>query len=488
TRFPTNRIKHNLHFILHYQYTITYMLNTHIQLLFYFLLICSYINAFIPFPVVGDGAQTSDSITHTEITQAGFIRCLARFFYDTRLKRNKYKGNKIKEQEYFTKEHTIDDLYKLAYPKYNEAEVELHSLPLKFILDFVMTENALVDFNPNTKKLSPAHFDSEAFINGSRRILQLRKIVVNDARNIKKDLTNARESLGRLLHTLQDFYSHSNWIEMGNTNINNLIGVKENIGSVADRNQATCTKNGCTKIEKKCTLLQQATFRTCPLIYYDCKNNILPEINNKKLLTSGYLFNQSNENHDPLSKPTTVEKCSHGGVIDDSSNVPAFGGINKDSNTLILSPHSNFHFKAVDLAIKATEQFFNNLRKDVGNKNFDRLFAINPTQAQHRDASNAVKNGTRFRVFTSFHSCSLKQDDSLLTDLKNWITKRIKMMKSILNDLFSDKKNLSLPTYNLSDLNVNVKDVNNVRAAPYLIEHGKIGRKKRFIDVLRNRQ
>ena len=65
-------------------------------------------------------------------------------------------------------------------------------------------------------------------------------------------MTNARESLGRLLHTLQDFYSHSNWIEMGNTNINNLIGVKENIGSVADRNQATCTKNGCTKIEKKC--------------------------------------------------------------------------------------------------------------------------------------------------------------------------------------------------------------------------------------------
>ena len=90
------------------------------------------------------------------------------------------------------------------------------------------------------------------------------------------------------------------------------------------------------------TLLQQVTFRTCPLIYCDCKNNILPEINNKKLLTSGYLFNQSNENHDPLSKPTNVEKCSHGGVIDDSSNVPAIGGINKDSNTLILSPHSNF--------------------------------------------------------------------------------------------------------------------------------------------------
>ncbi|CAF1058645.1 unnamed protein product [Rotaria sordida] len=445
------------------------MLNTHIQLLFYFLLTCSYINAFIPFPVVGDTAQTTDSITHTEITQAGFIRCLARFFYDTRLKRNKYKGNKIKEQEYFTKEHTIDDLYKLAYPKYNEAEVELHSLPLKFILDFVMTENALVDFNPNTKKLSPAHFDSEAFINGSRRILQLRKIVVNDARNIKKDLTNARESLGRLLHTLQDFYSHSNWIEMGNTNINNLIGVKENIGSVADRNQATCTKNGCTKIEKKCTFWQLVTLRTCPLVYYDCKNNILPEINNQKLLTSGYLFNQFGENNAPVNKPTNVEKCSHGGVLDDSSLVPAIGGINKDANSFTFSPHSNLHFQAVDLATKATEQILNDIRKDVGDNNFDRLFAINPTQAQCQAASDAVNNGKKFRFLTLFLSVSVNESDTLLMDLKNWITKRVNMIKSILSILFSGQKDLSIPTFDLSDLDINVKDVNNCRGAPFII-------------------
>ncbi|CAF2629525.1 unnamed protein product [Rotaria sp. Silwood2] len=464
------------------------MLTTHIKLLFYFIITCSYINAFIPYPVIGDGAHTSDSITHTEITQAGFIRCLTRFFYDTRIKPNKKKGNTINEQEYFTKKQTIDDLYKLAYPEYSQAQVELHSLPLKFTLDFVMTEDALVDFNTNTKKLSAAHFDSEAFINGSRRILQLRQIVVNDTRTTNKDLTNARQSLGRLLHTLQDFYSHSNWIEMGKTNINNLIGVKENIGSVAGQNQATCANNGCTKIEKSCTLWEQITFKTCPLVYYDCKNNILPQINKKKLLTSGYLFNQSNENHGPLNKPKNVQKCSHGGVIDDSSNVPAIGGINKDANTLILSPHSNLHFKAVDLAIKATEQFLNNLRKDIGDKNFDRLFIINPTQEQHQAASHAVKNGTRFRFFTSFLSVSSKQGDGLLTDLKHWITKRINMIKSILSGFFPGQKNLDIPTYDLSDLQVNVKDVNNFRAAPYIIESRNTGRKKRFIDVLRNRQ
>ncbi|CAF3487874.1 unnamed protein product, partial [Rotaria sp. Silwood2] len=142
----------------------------------------------------------------------------------------------------------------------------------------------------------------------------------------------------------------------------------------------------------------------------------------------------------------------------------------------------------VDLAIKATEQFLNNLRKDVGNDNFDRLFAINPTQVQRQAASNAVENGARFRFCTRFLSVSSKQSDSLLTDLKNWITKRINMIKSILSSLFSGQKNLDIPTYDLSDLGVNVKDVNNFRAAPYFIESGNTGRKKRFIDALRNRQ
>ncbi len=38
-----------------------------------------------------------------------------------------------------------------------------------------MTYDALVDFDSDTKKLSPAHFDSEAFVNGSRRIRKLRE-------------------------------------------------------------------------------------------------------------------------------------------------------------------------------------------------------------------------------------------------------------------------------------------------------------------------
>jgi len=89
------------------------------------------------------------------------------------------------------------------------------------------------------------------------------------------------------------------------------------------------------------SLWQLITLRNCPLVYYNCANNILPEINNQKLLTSGYSVNQHNENNDPINKPINVEKCSHGSVSDSSSHIPAIGGINKDANSLIFSPHSN---------------------------------------------------------------------------------------------------------------------------------------------------
>ena len=184
-------------------------------------------------------------------------------------------------------------------------------------------------------------------------------LVVNHTRNASRDLTHAREILGQSFHTLQDFYSHSNWVEMGRTDVNELIGFTETIGSIAAPNQATCTSDGCTRIEKACviplscsvvtwplssflqTLWQQASLGTCPLVYYDCHDNILPEINKQQILTSGYAANDLSENNEVLQKPPNVGKCSHGSVLDASSHLPAVGGINKDSYSLIFSPHSN---------------------------------------------------------------------------------------------------------------------------------------------------
>ena len=115
-------------------------------------------------------------ITHAEITEIAFIRSVARFFYDTRIHLiNQNHSKSVNEEEYFTNEYNVDDIYELAYPEYNSLQVAFYSLPLKFIIDSVITQNILVDFDDETKQISAAHFDSEQFVESSKRILRLRQ-------------------------------------------------------------------------------------------------------------------------------------------------------------------------------------------------------------------------------------------------------------------------------------------------------------------------
>jgi len=58
---------------------------------------------------------------------------------------------------------------------------------------------------------SSAHFDCEDFSGGQERLrLQIVAII---ARLNEGKISKAREALGQALHTVQDFYSHSNWVE-----------------------------------------------------------------------------------------------------------------------------------------------------------------------------------------------------------------------------------------------------------------------------------
>ncbi|CAF3644592.1 unnamed protein product, partial [Rotaria sp. Silwood2] len=68
--------------------------------------------------------------------------------------------------------------------------------------------------------------------------------------------------------------------------------------------------------------------------------------------------------------------------MDKTSHQVPIGGSKKDAMTSMFSPHYYLHIKAVQFAVEATERFFNDLRKDFGDTNFDRLFAINPTEVQ----------------------------------------------------------------------------------------------------------
>ncbi|XP_026856241.2 von Willebrand factor A domain-containing protein 7 [Electrophorus electricus] len=207
-------------------------------------------------------------------------------------------------------------------------------------LNQIYMQNGLVDRDFMTS--SPHHFSDEAFNEGHALISQGTAAI---KANIRKDsLQAARETLGRVLHTLQDFYSHSNWVELGNKRTYvNLIRPDLTIHNIADVNTSTCSDCATGT----------------------CSNPLLPSILNEKKLTSGYMGLASSY------KPKG--KCSHGGDADLSSTQNPRGGISKDER----HPHNvDFHNTAVSLATEASLELLEDIRGASGNNAYLRLMGI----------------------------------------------------------------------------------------------------------------
>ncbi|XP_056228230.1 von Willebrand factor A domain-containing protein 7-like [Seriola aureovittata] len=207
-------------------------------------------------------------------------------------------------------------------------------------LQEIYNQNGLVD--RDFVNSDPHHFNSEAFLQGRGLITEG---MVAIKANIRKDnFQAARETLGRVLHTLQDFYSHSNWVELGNTEpYINLIRPDRPLENLADVNTATC---------------RDCASGTCP-------NSILPNILNEKKLTSGYMGIYSS------TKPKS--KCSHGGAADLTSTTVPRGGINKDERR---SDNVAFHNAAVNAATAASLQLLEDIRLAAGDNDFLRMMGI----------------------------------------------------------------------------------------------------------------
>ncbi|XP_055004640.1 von Willebrand factor A domain-containing protein 7-like [Boleophthalmus pectinirostris] len=188
------------------------------------------------------------------------------------------------------------------------------------------------------------HFDDESFTGGRAIITELLQSVKASIKQENYDA--ARQKLGEMLHPLQDFYSHSNWVEIGNTAPNaNLIRLDTSIGNIAAPTRATCRNcNGD-----------------------DCKNNILEDIIEEKVLTSGYFGVV------PIVSTKPPGKCSHGGSVDQTSKIEPKGGINKDT---FGSSHGHLHTQAANLAIAATSQLLEDIRGAAGDKEFLQLMGI----------------------------------------------------------------------------------------------------------------
>ncbi|XP_071954218.1 von Willebrand factor A domain-containing protein 7-like [Antedon mediterranea] len=232
--------------------------------------------------------------------------------------------------------------------------------------------NENVDFDESSKKLPSAHFDAETFIESNNRLLRLRQeaIISIKAKNYKE----ARRKTGQLFHTLQDFYSHSNWIEMGNRQPHPSLGVPgSQIDNIADPNTETCDNCG---------------------LFGRCKNNILRTIISNNKLTSGYCSDQKNHKGEPVVKPNDVGKCSHGGPVDSSGIEYARGGINKDADSILISPHYYHHHEAAKVATKASEMILKDIRKVVGHREFVKYLGlhIGGTMCMVIDRTSSMRN------------------------------------------------------------------------------------------------
>ncbi|XP_072535233.1 von Willebrand factor A domain-containing protein 7-like [Salminus brasiliensis] len=242
---------------------------------------------------------------------------------------------------------------------------------LKSAISEIQLRNARVDIRYITD--SKYHFDDESFEEGRNLITQGVSLVKACLK--LKNYESARLQLGETLHTLQDFYSHSNWIELGNRSpYANLINPNLPLENLADKKTPTC--------------------QSC---ITDCTNNILNTIIKQKKLTSGYFSLIS------IFKPDG--KCSHGGTLDMTSRMEPTGGINKDDPE---ASHGSLHLVAADVATAASKDLLEGIRRSTNDIEFLRLMGISSsssvlcividTSASMADEIAEVKRVTSFII------------------------------------------------------------------------------------------
>lgn len=217
----------------------------------------------------------------------------------------------------------------------------------------VVKSNAAMDFLSSTRSDPVYHFDSERVDSSMGMLRQFWTQTLLSVR--AKEYQRARYSLGQLFHSLQDFYSHSNWVELGHRDIYlHLLQPEELAVPVAELDTPTCME--CFSLT--------------------CRNNLLSRLTKahqeSQLLTTGYFSSVPPKPHG---------KCSHGGVLDSSRSLGAKGGINKDSTSPLFSPHHYLHKEAARVATEATLTVLRDLRDTVGHKTFLNLFSVDQAPA-----------------------------------------------------------------------------------------------------------
>ena len=300
---------------------------------------------FVPTKLVEYGLREGydSAVTHADMTRGAILYVAANVLRDNPNTDNEGSSKRISSLSSLDEESLITAYYGQSWLT-SEFENAIGA---------IQDANIEVDFGEE-KTLAAAHFHSEQFHSGQERLIALRQNVVSSI--LAGNFDVARTHTGSMLHALQDFYSHSNWIENGNKSPNHVLGKpNEKIDNVASPMQQTCLN--CKE--------KGVWFRK----YYGCPDNIESSLQRDGVLTSGYYGGVKDTSGQEIQKP--LGKCSHGGFTDSTRNIYAKGGINKDAPYYRSSPHFYLHYKAAAVAKQATVDMLQNIRRDVNN---DRVF------------------------------------------------------------------------------------------------------------------
>jgi len=304
------------------------------------------------------------SFTHPDLTRDALLQVIADVMID-----NPNEGGSRDIQQLSRSNLSVSCLVDTYYGgSANLAAVRSRKKEqLERIIAMVVDFNARVD--SNEAGIAAAHFDSEQFADGQQRLVDFRNIISLEI--TRRNYVIARRFMGHLLHTLQDFYSHSNWIEIeGGANPNFALGQSGmSVGNTATpttRTCSNCTKTGELTLAGPLAIL--APFLSS-LSCYSCADNLESSLGAGRILTSGYTNGGKDSQNRRIIKPDG--KCSHGGAIDGSQDLPATGGINKDSTHDKLASHYYLHTPAATTAQQHSHVMFSSIRVDINN---DELF------------------------------------------------------------------------------------------------------------------
>ena len=218
----------------------------------------------------------------------------------------------------------------------------------------------------NDQKQSRKHFDAEYFTGGQGWILDNLSKAVTQAK--AGDFSGARTSVGSALHTAQDFYAHTNWVELGNSSPSSELGRPGSISNTSSVNDVACVS-----VAPLCNQSNLATTR----------------------VTSGYCGGED--------RAITPGKCRHGGGFDSGPGADGslfdLTGISKDSAFCLLtgaglfdSPHSDFNPSAAAVATKATVQIFDDLKAKLTTSEFKSLLGVGPSLGFAIDTTGSMSS------------------------------------------------------------------------------------------------